>query len=225
MRLPLANLSKLLLKHLSFFITTVLPKSCSHLKKLHRGAKSGLYLIDPDSEGELLPYKVMCDMTDKNGVGVTVISHDSEIRAQVKGCEDAGCYSRNINYTGASLFQLKSLTAVSLHCEQFVKYECYHSRMEGFAWWVSRDSMNMTYWGGAKPCGNRLRCACRVKKTCTRAGYRCNCDANDRQWREDSGILSDKTDLPVKQLRFGDTSQNYERGYHTLGKLKCYGTA
>ena len=116
---------------------------------------------------------------------MTVISHDSENRTQVKGCEDAGCYSRNINYTGASLFQLKSLTAVSLHCEQFVKYECYHSRMEGFAWWVSRDSMNMTYWGGAKPCGNRLRCACRVKKTCTRAGYRCNCDANDRQWRED----------------------------------------
>ena len=181
-------------------------------------------MIDPDSEGELLPYKVMCDMTDKNGVGVTVISHDSENRTLVKGCEDAGCYSRNINYTGASLFQLKSLTAVSLHCEQFIKYECHHSRMEGFAWWVSRDSMNMTYWGGAKPRGNRLRCACRVKKTCTRAGYRCNCDANDRQWREVSGILSDKTHLPVKQLRFGDTRQNYERGYHTLGKLKCYGT-
>ena len=94
---PLANLSKLLLKHLSFFITTVLPKSCSHLKKLHREAKSGLYMIDPDSEGELLPYKVMCDMTDKNGVGVTVMSHDSENRTLVKGCEDAGCYSRNIN--------------------------------------------------------------------------------------------------------------------------------
>ena len=89
-------------------------------------------MIDSDSEGELLPHKVMCNMTDKNGVGVTVISHDSENRSLVKGCEDAGCYSCNINYTGASLFQLKSLTAVSLHCEQFVMYECYHSRMKGF---------------------------------------------------------------------------------------------
>ena len=89
-------------------------------------------MIDSDSEGELLPHKVMCNMTDKNGVGVTVISHDSENRSLVKGCEDAGCYSRNINHTGASLFQLKSLTAVSLHCEQFVMYECYHSRMKGF---------------------------------------------------------------------------------------------
>ena len=78
-------------------------------------------MIDPDSEGELLPYKVMCDMTDKSG----------------------------------------------------------------------------------------------VNKTCTKARYQCNCDANDLQWREDSGFLSDKTDLPVKQLRFGDTRQNYERGYHT----------
>ena len=182
-------------------------------------------MIDPDSEGELLPYKVMCDMTDKNGVGVTVISHDSENRTLVKGCENAGCYSRNINYTGASLFQLKSLTAVSLHCEQFVKYECYHSRMWWYAWWVSRDSMKMTYWGNAKPRGNGLTCTCGVNKTCTKAWYHCNCDANDLQWREDSGFLSDKTDLPVKQLKFGDTGQNNEHGYHTLGKLKCYGTA
>ena len=207
----------------------MLPKSCSHLKKLHREAKSGLYLIDPDSEGELLPYKVMCDMTDKNGVGVTVISHDSEIRTLVKGCEDAGCYSRNINYTGASLFQLKSLTAVSLHCEQFVEYECYHSRVKRFAWWLSRDSKKMTYWGGGKPgrdiSYDGLTCACWMKKTCAKVGYRCNCDANDRQLREDSGFLSDKTDLPVKQLRFGDIGQKNEHGYHTLGKLKCYGTA
>ena len=41
-------------------------------------------------------------------------------------------------------------------------------------------------------------------------------------WREDSGLLTDKTKLPVKQLRFGDIDNN-EVGYHTLGKLKCYG--
>ena len=55
----------------------------------------------------------------------------------------------------------------------------------------------------------------------------CNCDRNDQVWREDSGLLTEKTKLPVKQLRFGDTgdSKTGERGYHTLGKLKCYGTA
>ena len=36
--------------------------------------------------------------------------------------------------------------------------------------------------------------------------------------------LTDKTKLPVKQLRFGDTGGS-DQGYHTLSKLKCYGTA
>ena len=38
-------------------------------------------------------------------------------------------------------------------------------------------------------------------------------------------LLTDKTKLPVKQFRFGDTGGSDEKGYHTLGKFKCYGTA
>ena len=34
-------------------------------------------------------YDVICNMTDKNGIGVTVISHNSENRTQVKGYEAA----------------------------------------------------------------------------------------------------------------------------------------
>ena len=90
-----------------------------------------------------------CDMSDKNGVGVTVISHDSESRVLVDGCGSKGCYSRDIHYTEASLSQLASLTRVSSHCEQFIKYECYESvmftRYGAYAWWVSRDSGKMTY--------------------------------------------------------------------------------
>ena len=85
---------------------------------------SGNYNIDPDGAGGLAPFTVYCDMADKNGVGVTVISHDSESRTLVQGCETQGCYSRDIDYTGASLYQLASLTRVSTHCEQFIKYEC-----------------------------------------------------------------------------------------------------
>ena len=95
---------------------------------------------------------------------------------------------------------------------------------------MSRDSKKMTYWGGGKPgrdvSHDGLTCACGMKNTCARADYHCNSTfIVTRQLREDSGFLSDKTDLSVKQLRFGDTGQNNEHGYHTLGKLKCYGTA
>ena len=96
---------------------------------------------------------------------------------------------------------------------------------------MSRDSVKMTYWGGASING---KCACGMTNSCTVSRFGCNCDKNDNVWRcdkndnvwrEDSGLLTDKTKLPVKQLRFGDASGSGQEGYHTLGKLKCYGTA
>ena len=203
-------------------INSPIGTSCSVLRK-HVSSVSGNYVIDPDGLGSLPPFTVYCDMSDKNGVGVTVISHDSESRTHVQGCNPAGCYSRDIHYTGASLSQLASLTRVSSHCEQFIKYECYHSMIfrSGYAWWVSRDSIKMTYWGGASGIG---KCACGMTNSCANPRYGCNCDKNDYVWREDSGLLTDKTHLPVTQLRFGDVSGR-EQGYHTLEKLKCYGIA
>ena len=199
--------------------------SCSVIRK-YASSISGNYVIDPDGSGGLAPFTVYCDMIDKNGVGVTVLSHDSESRTLVSGYGGRGSYSRDIHYTGASLSQLASLTRVSSHCEQFIKYECYNSvmftRYGVYAWWVSRDSSQMTYWGGASPGSGK--CACGMTNSCADSRYGCNCDKNDDVWREDSGLLTDKTHLPVKQLRFGDTSGS-DRGYHTLGKLKCYGVA
>ena len=196
-------------------------KSCSHLRRLSPAANSGTYLIDPDGKGTLAPFNVTCNMTDKNGVGVTVISHDRETRTLVDGFESPGSYSRDIHYTGTSLSQLASLTKISSHCEQSIKYECYHSRLfknqlVPFGWWVSRNKSNMTYWDGASAAGSK--CASRLETGC-------NCDKNDLEWREDGGFLTDKTQLPVIQLRFGDTGHWLERGYHTLGKLKCHGIA
>ena len=201
------------------------PRSCSEIRSsVSRVSRN--YVIDPDGEGGLAPFTVFCDMTDKNGVGVAVISHDSESRTLVTGCENQGCYSRDIHYTGANLSQLASLTRVSSHCEQFIKYECYDSGFwfnNPYGWWVSRDSTKMTYWGGASPGSGK--CACGRTNSCANTGDRCNCDKNDNVWREDSGLLTDKTKLPVIQLRFGDTGGSHEKGYHTLGKLKCYGVA
>ena len=202
--------------------TPVDATSCSVIRK-YVSILSGTYVIDPDGPGSLAPFTVYCDMTNKNGVGVTVISHNSESRTFVNGDYSPGSYSRDIHYTGASLSQLASLTRVSLQCEQFIKYECYYSVLlynnNPYGWWVSRDSVKMTYWGGASVGG---KCACGMTNSCANPSYGCNCDKNDNVWREDSGLLTDKTRLPVKQLRFGDTDGG-AHGYHTLGKLKCYG--
>ena len=165
-------------------------------------------------------------MTDKNGTGVTVVSHNSENRTKVNGYEAKGSYVRKVSYYGAGLTntaQLAHLTDVSDHCEQFVKYECRNSLFlyNENGWWVSRDGKKMTYWGG----GNSVpyMCACGLNGSCAEPSIRCNCDKNDYVWREDSGLLTNKSHLPVTQLRFGDTGGAGEEGYHTLGKLKCYG--
>ena len=61
--------------------------SCSTIRKFISNV-SGNYVIDPDGAGGLAPFTVYCDMSNKNGVGVTVISHDSESRTHVHMCTD-----------------------------------------------------------------------------------------------------------------------------------------
>ena len=128
------------------------PETCSKLKA-NISDVSGDYLIDPDGDLGEDPFPVYCNMTDKGGVGVTVVSHNSENRTQVIGYDGRGEYSLDVHYRSASISQLKALTEASDYCQQFIKYECFHARLNkgGFSWWVSRDGQNMTYWGGSKP--------------------------------------------------------------------------
>ena len=206
---------------ISVTVRVVFPGSCSDMRQAGFSVSKTYYI----SLGGLAPFAVYCDMRDKNGVGVTVISHDSEERTLVSGYEGPGSFRRKISYNGYSKQQLVSLIAASTNCEQFIKYECYGSVLlygnrDDFGWWVSRDGVQMNYWGGAPP-GSR-KCACGVSKSCSSSNLPCNCDTNDHVQREDSGILTDKSTLPVSELRFGDTGKSGEKGYYTLGKLKCY---
>ena len=157
---------------------------------------------------------------------LTVLIHDSENRTKVKGYDRRVSYVRDISYCGVGLThiaQLTRLTDVSAHCEQFIKYECFYAILlyNGYGWWTSHTRKKMTYWGGGNSVPNM--CACGSNGTCADCSYRCNCDINDFVWLEDSGLLTNNSHLPMIQLRFGDTGDAGEEGYHTLGKLKCYG--
>ena len=202
-----------------------IPFSCSDIISRVTDSLSDTYMIDPGGKGAVTPFSVYCDMRDKSRVGVTVISHDSESRTHVgpNGCSSRGCYSKDVRYTGVSTVQLAALTRVSQNCEQFIKFECNNDVAfieRGYAWWVSRDTTRMNYWGGAT--GHDKMCACGVTNSCSR-GKKCNCYNGGSGWREDSGLLTDKSALPVTQIRLGDLDDGNEEGYHTLGKLKCYG--
>lgn len=84
---------------------------------------------------------------------------------------------------------------------------------------------HVNYWGGAT--GYDMTCACGLTNSCSN-GQKCNCyegGGRDAGRREDSGILTDKSVLPVTEIRIGDVDQSHEEAFHTLGKLKCYGVA
>ena len=206
--------------HANVIVSVKYPETCSRVKA-NISDVSGDYVIDPDDLQGEAPFTIYCDMIGQGGVGVTVVSHDSENRTHVNGFEGAGSYSRDINYIGSSPSQLEGLAEASKYCRQFIKYECYSSKLlfgaEGF--WMSRNGVKMTYWGGATYGSG---CACGMTNSCAKPSRLCNCDKNDNTWREDSGFLTDKSHLPVSQLSFGDTGGSNEEGYHTLGKLECY---
>ena len=185
---------------------------------------SGFYNIKPQGIG-FSSFEVYCDMTSKNGVGVTVIGHDSEAAMEVDGYDSAGSYSRKIKYD-LSIKRIAAIISHSMKCEQFIKYQCFHSILQFStltAWWVSRQGTQMKYWGGAAV--NSGKCVCGMTNSCAGGGL-CNCNKNDAVLREDSGFLTDKNTLPVTEVRFGDTgtyNRYNEYGYHSLGKLLCWG--
>ena len=184
------------------------------------------YLIDPDGPGKNeAPVRVNYDMTGKDGLAGTHVGHDSETRTLVNGYEAPSSYSRDISYN-ISMAQIISLLNLSHNCEQFIKYECrgsvillYNNLL--YASWVSRDGVKMNYWGGASPGSGK--CACGMTQTCHTPSRVCNCNSNDNVWRFDEGYLTDRNVLPVSKLYFGDTGDGSEAGFHTLGKLTCYG--
>ncbi|XP_078657208.1 neurexin-4-like [Branchiostoma floridae x Branchiostoma belcheri] len=202
-----------------------LPSSCTEVAEKGGINNKLRYVIDPDGPGRgVLPMVVQCDLEKETAI--TLIGHDSEARTHVKGFEKPGSYSKDVTYWN-SMEQVRAVVNQSSSCKQYIKYECFNSHLwdnrqthQWYSWWVTWDGRQADYWGGASP--ESGKCACGETGKCR---GKCNCDANDLKWREDSGFLTHKNDLPVTQLRFGDTigyGELKEEGYHTLGKLICY---
>lgn len=47
----------------------------------------------------------------------------------VSGCDTPGCLALPVEYEGASIAQITKLVDISLACEQFIRYDCYDSKL------------------------------------------------------------------------------------------------
>jgi len=137
---------------------------------------------------------------------LTQVSHNRESRTKVIGYEGAGSYQATVTYSGASYAQVRGLANYADSCDQFFKYECCGSIMNGYAWWVSYSGAAQKNWKSG------------TTGICTSS---CTCDKNDHTLRYEDGYFTNKAHFPVTKLQFGDTGNGGEYGYHTLGKLRC----
>uniref|UniRef100_A0AAY4AL75 Contactin associated protein like 2b n=1 Tax=Denticeps clupeoides TaxID=299321 RepID=A0AAY4AL75_9TELE len=148
------------------------------------------------------------------------------------GYTGATCHTRDTwisSVLSSLLLQLNTITSSAEHCEQHVAYGCRMSRLlntpgncgSPYTWWVGRGNEKHFYWGGSGP--GVQKCACGIERNCTDPKYFCNCDADQRQWREDSGVLMYKDHLPVSHMVVGDTSRPGSEAKLTVGPLRCQG--
>ncbi|CAK9811653.1 Nrx-IV [Anthophora plagiata] len=212
--------------------TSLNPLSCEAYKNINSVNQRADIKIDVDGSGPLKPFPVVCEFYSDGRIR-TIVRHNNERMTPVDGFQEPGSFVQDIIYD-ADMDQIEALLNRSTDCRQRISYECVQSKLfnspvpqgEQFrpnSWWVSRHNQKMDYWGGALP-GSR-KCECGILGNCVDPTKWCNCDSDLAGILQDSGDITEKEYLPVKQLRFGDTGTPVDKkeGRYTLGPLICEG--
>ncbi|GAA6088718.1 contactin-associated protein-like 2b [Tachysurus ichikawai] len=203
--------------------TPIYEQSCEEYK--HLGRRSDSYWIDPDGSGPLEPFKVICNMTGDKVWMMLTNNLPVEIGVTSASAPEQGTVLK-LGYN-VSAEQINIITSNAEHCEQYVAYKCQRSRLlnspDGppYTWWVGRGNEKHFYWGGSGP--GIQKCACGIERNCTDPNFYCNCDADQRHWSEDAGVLMYKDHLPVTQVLVGDTQRSGSEAKITVGPLRCHG--
>uniref|UniRef100_A0A8C2CCW8 Contactin associated protein-like 5 like n=1 Tax=Cyprinus carpio TaxID=7962 RepID=A0A8C2CCW8_CYPCA len=179
--------------------SSIYERSCEAFRKT--GSQSSVFTIDLDGSGPLEPINI-------------------------QGSTPRSPFVLIFNYT-ISPYHLRSLVTSSEHCQQEVRYRCRKSRLfdtwDGtpLSWWLDRDGVKRTYWGGFLP--GVQQCSCSLDGNCRDMNYFCNCDADQDTWANDTGVLSYKDHLPLSEIAIGDTNRTNSQAELQIGPLRCYG--
>ncbi|XP_056591110.1 contactin-associated protein-like 5 isoform X1 [Triplophysa dalaica] len=201
---------------------SIYERSCEAFRKT--GSQSGVFTIDLDGSGPLEHTQVNCTVAEDKVW--TVVGHDHMRPIEIQGSTPRSPFAFIFNYT-ISQYHLRSLVASSEHCQQEVKYLCRKSRLfdnwDGtpLSWWLDRDGVKRTYWGGYLP--GVQQCSCSLDGNCRDMNYFCNCDADQDTWANDTGVLSYKDHLPLSEIAIGDTNRTSSQAVLQIGPLRCYG--
>lgn len=125
--------------------------------------ESGVYRIDIDGNGPFPPAHVKCKFeTDSSGETKTVVEHNLANETDIWNPNDETPFDFQVSlkYREFSPEMILSLVSQSVQCSQYVKYDCYKTRLDLqlFSWFKSADpgSVSVVSIGDAK----RNTCPC-----------------------------------------------------------------
>merc|ERR1719347_262769 len=129
--------------------------------------------------------------------------------------------------------QIEALIALSDQCEQKIQYQCRMAPLKNvfmnvnYGWWVDNRGNERFYFDGADS-SNHV-CGCYEAGTCAYQAFNstCNCDLSGlvALWTEDSGKITNKTDLPIRSFKYGGFFNENQAAKVSIGKLQCRGKA
>ncbi|XP_066991342.1 axotactin isoform X2 [Anabrus simplex] len=199
-------------------------KTCEELALLGY-TKPDTYLIDIDGNGVFPPAHVKCEFQSFEDSTKTIVEHNLPSQVDVRGSlqED---FSYSIQYREFTPEMLQELISHSLHCSQFIKYDCYKAPLElhSATWFLSSAGEDIVdYIGNVK----RGACPCAVNKTCMNPTQTCNCDdISEAKWISDEGYFTSPNSLGITEMYFLQQKEliGDALGRITLGPLECVET-
>ncbi|XP_068597746.1 contactin-associated protein-like 5 [Brachionichthys hirsutus] len=204
--------------------SSIYEQSCEAYK--HKGNTSGYYYVDVDGSGPIRRQLIYCNMTEDKTW--TVIQHNNTELTTVRPSPGKNQHTAHFEYASVEE-QLEAIINQSDHCEQELIYHCWKSHLLNTAgglplsWWVGGPGAGRVQnsWAGAPP-GSR-QCACSLQRNCVDPKRHCNCDADQSEWANDSGLLTHKETLPVRSLVLGGIQRPGSESAYRVGHLRCHG--
>ncbi|GLG99772.1 Neurexin-4 [Gryllus bimaculatus] len=195
-------------------------KTCEELALLGY-TKPDIYLIDIDGNGPFKPAHVKCEFQSLEESTKTIVEHNLPSQMDIRQ-PDYEDFSVKIDYREFTAEMLQELISHSLHCSQFIKYECKDAPLElhSATWFTSSHKNDIVdYIGNVK----RGACPCSLNRTCANPSQSCNCDGSHGKWLVDEGLFTSPDSLGITEMVFLQQKElkPEAKGRITLGPLEC----
>ena len=151
---------------------SVYKRTCDEIFKAGKKV-NGVYRISPKGVDS---FNVYCKMDHRLGPA-TIVRHTLPPNSRVADRMPSGSqYIYNVQYT-ISKVSAGEVADASTSCRQFIRYDCYESKLLDSlrrysnehtrgGRWASRDGIIQTYWGGASPGSKVCGCGMPNKRNC-----------------------------------------------------------